>query len=275
VSLPVIQPGGADGSNFSQLLRHRRHHRRLSQLGLALECGVSQRHLSFLESGRAQPSRTMILLLSEALEVPLRERNEWLVAAGFAPVFQSRALDDPKMIQVLTAIRMMLAGHEPFPAIAIDRSWNIRLSNHAFDRFVAMLGGDPWGRIGGEQRNIMRLFFHPEGIRPLVANWKAIAPLVWHRARREADSFGGQDTKAVLTELSPYQDDETLWTSEDLALLPVLPLEIETGNLRVSFFTVISTFGTAQDVTADELRIESLFPADEATADLFRSAAAT
>jgi transcriptional regulator with XRE-family HTH domain len=261
-----------DVSTFPRLLKAWRQKRRLSQLELALESGVSQRHLSFLESGRANPSRAMILQLSETLEVPLRDRNEWLVAAGFAPLFRARPLDDPQMNQVMTAVRMMLTNHEPFPAIAIDRAWNIRLSNRPFAILEAMLGPELWTRVGGTERNLMRLFFHPDGIKPHVVNWTAVAPLLWHRARREAEALGGQEMKGVLADLSQYQDSDTLWAGEDAALVPVLPLVVEKDGLRVSLFTVIATFGTAQDVTADELRIESLFPADEATEAWFRQA---
>lgn len=259
--------------SFSLLLKTWRQRRRLSQLELALSSGVSQRHISFLESGRAQPSRSMILQLSETLEVPLRERNEWLSAAGFAPIFRARPLDDPQMNQVMSAVQMMLTNHEPFPAVAIDRAWNIRLANKAFEMIGTMLGPDLWQRVGGTQRNLMRLFFHPNGIKPYVTNWTAIAPLLWHRAQREAEAFGGHDMKQVLLDLSQYQDAETLWAAEDAALVPVLPLEIEKDGVHISLFTVIATFGTAQDVTADELRIESLFPADIATEMLFRTAA--
>lgn len=214
----------------------------------------------------------MILQLSETLEVPLRERNDWLAAAGFAPVFRARPLDDPQMSQVMSAVRMMLANHAPFPAVAVDRAWNIRMSNEPFDLLSAMIGADVWTRVGGE-RNLMRLFFHPGGIRPFVTNWPSIAPLLWQRAQREAETLGGQEMKEVLLELAQYQDADTLWAAEDAALVPVLPLEIVKDGLRVSLFTVIASFGTAQDVTADELRIESLFPADEATERLFREAA--
>jgi transcriptional regulator with XRE-family HTH domain len=274
VSLSNVQPRPADASPFPQLLKMWRQKRRLSQLEFALQSGVSQRHLSFLELGRAKPSRSMILQLSETLDVPLRERNDWLIAAGFAPVFRARPLDDPQMSQVMTAVRMMLTNHEPFPAIAIDRAWNIRLANRPFELLASMIGEDVWTRVGGPERNLMRLFFHPAGIKPFVINWKAIAPLLWHRARREAETLGGQEMKAVLADLSQYQDTETLWAAEETALVPVLPLEMQNGGLRISLFTVIATFGTAQDVTADELRIESFFPADEATEKLFRAAPA-
>jgi transcriptional regulator with XRE-family HTH domain len=273
VSLPRLDPHELAPEGFPPLLRAWRARRRLSQLELALRSGVSQRHLSFLESGRARPSRSMVLRLGETLEVPLRERNVWLLAAGYAPAFRARPLDDPQMAQVMGAVRRMLASHEPFPAIALDRAWNVRLSNPPFDRLVALLGDDLWRRVGGPERNLLRLFFHPAGIRPHVVNWRAVAPLVWHRAQREAEALGGEDVTVLLAELAPHQDADTLGAGEDATLVPVLPLTIEKDGIRVSLFTVIATFGTAQDVTADELRIEFLFPADEATAALFRASA--
>ncbi len=263
---------GNAGGAFAHLLRLWRQRRRLSQLDLALASGVSQRHVSFLESGRARPSRTMILQLSESLDVPLRERNDWLVAGGFAPMFHARGLDDPHMGQVLGAVRMMLQNHAPFPAVAIDRAWTIRMSNAAFDMLANMLGEDIWARTGGGSRNLMRLFFHPDGIRKLVSNWPAIAPLLWQRAQREADALAGHDMQALLAELRPHQDAHTLAAASAEPLLPVIPLEIGVGAARLSLFTVIATFGTAQDITADELRIESFFPADAATERLLRAA---
>lgn len=273
MSSPAVEIKLAADSGFPLLLKTWRQKRRLSQLDLALSSGVSQRHVSFLESARAKPSRSMILQLSETLDVPLRERNEWLTAAGFAPIFRTRPLDDPQMGQVMAAVRMMLENHEPFPAVAIDRAWNIRLSNAPFDRMSAMLGADLWQRLGGKGRNLMRLFFHPNGIKPVVTNWTAIAPLLWRRAQREAEALGGQEMKQVLAELSPFQDEDTLWAAADAALVPVLPFQIDAAGVHISLFAVIATFGTAQDVTADELRIESLFPADAATEQLFRAAA--
>ncbi len=261
------------GDGFSAMLRTWRGRRRLSQLELALAAGVSQRHVSFLESGRARPSREMILKISETLEVPLRERNGWLVAAGFAPVFPTRPLEDPQMGQVMAAVRLMLTNHEPFPAVALDRAWNIRLANPPFERLAAMLGEDLWERVGGTGRNLLRLFFHPGGIRPMVTNWPAVAPLLWCRAQREAEATAGEEMRAILAELRPYQDAGVLWVAEDTALLPVLPLQMTLHGVTLSLFTVIATFGTAQDVTADELRIESLFPADGETERLLRGMA--
>lgn len=259
---------------FPALLREWRQKRRLSQLDLALTAGVSQRHVSFLESGRANPSRNMILQLTETLEVPLRDRNAWLTAAGFAPLFRTRTLDDPQMGQVLAAVRMMLNAHEPFPAVALDRAWNARMSNAAFDRLTGMLGEDIWRRTGcGCERNLMRLFYHPEGIRGLVVNWSAIGPLVWQRARREAETVAGAEMKAVLDDLAPFQEPEVLWSHTDTALVPVMPFVLQLGDLRLSMFVVVATFGTAQDVTADELRLETLFPADPETEAWFRAIA--
>jgi transcriptional regulator with XRE-family HTH domain len=273
VSTSDLQTSPDADNGFPRLLKEWRQRRRLSQLDLALSSGVSQRHVSFLESGRANPSRNMILQLSETLDVPLRERNAWLTAAGFAPLFRARPLDDPQMSQVMSAVRMMLTAHEPFPAIAVDRAWNVRMSNAAFDQLGAMLGDDVWARIGGEQRNLMRLFFHPLGIRPLVTNWEAVGPLIWRRAEREAEAVGGREMKAVLADLAPYQDADVLWSGAGVALVPILPFNIEVNGLRISMFAIVATFGTAQDVTADELRIETLFPADAETEALFRIAA--
>ncbi len=273
VTFSITTPGSDANGAFPRLLREWRQKRRLSQLDLALTSGVSQRHVSFLESGRANPSRSMILQLSETLDVPLRERNAWLAAAGFAPLFRTRALDDPQMSPVLGAIKMMLAAHEPFPAIALDRAWNVRMSNGPFEVLITMLGEDIWARVGSEQHNLMRLFFHPLGIRSYVTNWSAIGPLIWLRAQREADMLGDNEMKAVLDDLAPFQDDNIRWSGADAALIPVMPFNMRLNDIDISMFAVVATFGTAQDVTADELRLETLYPADAATEAMFRSVA--
>jgi hypothetical protein len=211
----------------------------------------------------------MILQLGETLQVPLRDRNDWLLAAGFAPVYRALPLDDPQMAQVNAAVRMMLASHEPFPAVALDRAWNVRLANGPFDRLLEMLDGGLWARVGGPRRNLARLVFHPLGLRPLVVNWAQAAPLLWQRALREAAAAGNEEMSALLDELAPHLDREALRV-HDAPLLPVLPLTLARNGLRISLFTVISTFGTPLDVTADETRIESFFPADEATERLLR-----
>jgi transcriptional regulator with XRE-family HTH domain len=264
---------GPHAARFPGLLKTWRQRRRLSQLDLALQSGVSQRHISYLESGRARPSREMVLRLSETLQVPLRGRNAWLVAAGFAPLFQARALDDPHMRQINSALRMMLTNHEPYPAVAVDRAWNIRLANPSFDRLSAWLCADIWSRVCGTPRNLLRLFFHPNGIRPLVTNWAAVAPLLWCRAERDAELSDGEGVRQILAELRPHQDRRLLSAAEDHALFPVLPLTLARNGVQLSLFTVIATFGTALDITAEELRVESLFPADAATETLLRAAA--
>jgi transcriptional regulator with XRE-family HTH domain len=266
---PSPQPAGPDRAAFPAMLRDWRRRRRMSQLELALSAGVSQRHLSYLESGRAGPSRSMILLLGEALQVPLRDRNDWLLAAGFAPVYRALPLDDPQMSQVNAAVEMLLASHEPFPAVAIDRAWNVRRANGPFDRLVDALDPGAWSRVGGDRRNLARLVFHPRGLRPIITNWATAAPMLWQRALREAAAAGSTEMSDLLDELAPHLDLAALRSGE-APLLPVLPLTLERDGMQVSLFTVISTFGTPLDVTADELRIESFFPADAATERLFR-----
>jgi transcriptional regulator with XRE-family HTH domain len=273
MALALVDSAPQVDFGFARLLREWRQRRRLSQLDLALSSGVSQRHVSFLESGRAHPSRAMILQLSETLEVPLRDRNEWLVAAGFAPLFKARNLNCPQMSQVYGAIKMMLKAHEPFPALALDRSWNIRRSNVAFDTVIALLGDDIWARVGDDQRNLMQLFFHPEGLRPFITNWASVGPLLWQRAKREALTLAGTEMNAVLDSLAPLQDAHILWSAADTALLPVIPFNMKIGAIEMSMFAIIATFGTAQDVTAEELRIETLFPADAQTEALFHALA--
>jgi hypothetical protein len=214
----------------------------------------------------------MILRIGETLNLSLRERNEWLMAAGFAPLFRARHLDDPQMQQIMAALRWTLTNHEPFPAVAVDHAWNLRLANSSFEHLIAILNPEIWQCLGGGQRNLMRLFFHPRGVRPFVANWNAIAPLLWCRALREAASAAGQEVRGIIDELRPYHDHSLLDSAGDAALLPVLPLILEQNGLRISLFSVISTFGTAQDVTAEELRIETFFPADDSTRALFATA---
>jgi transcriptional regulator with XRE-family HTH domain len=274
MALSLASSTQQNDTSFPRLLRDWRQRRRLSQLDLALSSGVSQRHVSFLESGRANPSRNMILQLSETLDVPLRDRNFWLTAAGYAPIFKTRGLDDPQMGQVSAAISMMLKAHEPFPALVLDRAWKVHRSNAAFDRLTATLGADLWDKVGNGQRNLMQLFFHPHGLRPFITNWSTVAPLLWQRAKREAQTLAGADMAAILDALAPLQDEHILWSASETALMPILPFTLQFGETRLSLFAIIATFGTAQDVTAEELRIETLFPADPETEAFFRGMAA-
>jgi len=249
-------------AGFPAHLRAWRRRERVSQLALSLHAGVSQRHLSHLESGRSQPSRAMVLLLGQALRAPLRERNEALLAAGYAPAFRATELDHPAMAPVLEAVERVLGHHAPYPAVAVDREWTVRRANAPFQRLVDLLmPGEP------TPLNLMRLFFRKDGLRPHVANWDVAAPLLWQRACREADADGTGRVRAILQELDPGT--EAWATAPRVDLVPVLPLVLEVGGRRCALFSVIATFGTAQDITTDELRLESFFPADEATRDLF------
>lgn len=271
------ETGDASGRlAFGALLRSWRSFRRYSQLDLAMETEVSQRHLSFLESGRAQPSRGMILQLSEVLQIPLRERNELLLAAGFAPMYPERALDGQDMLAVRLALEATLGHHEPYPALAVDRHWDVVLQNKAADRFIALLGppADVWRRVdptGG--RNLMRLTLHPEGLRPLIRNWDQTAGVLLGRLQREARANPADARlRGLLAELSalPGMPARGPGGGPDSAPPPVLTLNLGLGAATLALFSMVCTLGTAMDVTADELRLELLFPGDEATARFLR-----
>lgn len=264
---------------FAALLKRWRERRKYSQLQLALDAGVSQRHLSFLESGRAQPSREMILQLAEVLEVPLRERNELLHAAGFAAVFPQRALDNEDMVAVRQALDMMLRHHEPFPALVVNREWNLVLANAATVRFISLLG-DPdevWQRVDPSgNRNVMRLTFHHQGMQPLIRNWDQVATLLLSRLQREAAADPTNNAlQQLCADIMAYPHVAPDWTNTPWnSAPPILPLTVAAGGQALNIFSMISTFGTALDITAEELRVESFFPADEFSALFFRALAA-
>lgn len=257
---------------LARLLKGWRERRKCSQLALALEAGVSQRHLSFVESGRAHPSRDMILALAEALDVPLRERNLLLHAGGFAPLFQQRSLDDGEMSAVRQALEMTLKHHEPFPAVVVDRLWNMQMGNACTDRFIGLLGDvdEVWRRVdpsGG--RNVLRMTFHPEGMQPLLRNWEQVATLLLARLQREAAADPTHEALQTLyrdlCQLPSVSSLPAGWRAQGwtTAPPPTLNLELAMGEATLKVFTMISTFGTALDITADELRLETFFPADD------------
>lgn len=264
---------------FAPLLKRWRSTRKLSQLELSLTAGVSQRHVSFLESGRAAPSRAMVLQLGDALDVPLRDRNQLLAAAGFAPVFESRGLDDPDMAPVMAALEQVMTHHEPNPAIVVDRNWNVLMHNDALRRAFLALVGDldaMWARVCPDSEpNLLKLTFHPEGVRDYILNWREIGPLLLGRARREAEMDGNTTLTALLDDIGNYSGVPRRWHTPNWQTPPppVLPLEYQVGDAQLNLFSMLSTFGTAQDITADELRIETFFPADEASAALLRALA--
>ena len=267
---------GSDVPPFARMLRSWRELRKRSQLDLALDAGVSQRHLSFLESGRSRPSRDMILQLAEVLDIPLRERNLLLHAAGFAPLFPQRTLDDADMAAVRQALELTLQHHEPFPAIVVDRQWNLVLANNAAQRFIGLLGDaeQVWQRVDPDgSRNLMRLTFHPDGMQPLLQNWDQVATLLLSRLQREV---AADPTHEALNQLFedlcrlpgvPGQWRSHTWLDTPP---PILPLEINLGAQALKVFTMISTFGTALDITAEELRVETFFPADAFSTGFFR-----
>ena len=261
---------------FPGICRQWRQFRKLSQLDLALAANVSQRHVSWLETGRSQPSREMVVRLSEALDVPLRERNVWLRSAGFAAGYNESQLDEPTMAPVLDALNKVLSHHDPLPAVVIDRFWNVRMKNTAADLLLSV-GGDPeslLSDIGAKgEFNLALLTLHPNGLRRFIANWDAAAPTFVRRLRIEALATGDAEVRERFEYYIELAGTFSISDSISDTLLPVLPLELNINGLELSLFTVISTFGTPQDITTDELRIETFYPANAATDDFFRSAA--
>jgi transcriptional regulator with XRE-family HTH domain len=264
---------------FARLLKSWRETRKRSQLDLALASRISQRHVSFMESGRARPSRQMVLQLSEALEIPLRERNTLLTAAGFAAIYRETDLAAPAMAPVREALQLLLDHLDPNPVSVVDRSWNVLMINRAMLR-VFGLAGDPtqlWQRVcGNGPHNVLKMTFHPEGFRPYIANFAEIAPELLNRTRREAAACGSEALQQLLDEVLGYPGIPEAWRAPSLEAppLPVLPLHLARGELELKLFSMITTFGTPQDITTDELRVETFFPADAATAQLLRQLAA-
>lgn len=264
----------AAGREFPAHCRQWRLHRKLSQLELAMEANVSQRHISWLETGRSKPSREMVIRLSQALDIPLRERNTLLQAAGFAAVYSERSLQEPDMAPVLDALNRVLEHHNPLPAIVVDRFWNIVMKNEAAELLFSLAEpGEQFLQDMGEQalQNLAALTLHPDGIRSFISNWEQAAPEFIRRLKREATS--SSDTRH-LEWLQKLLDLAEPIPEPDLAeeqLLPVLPLVLQRDDLQLSLFSVISSFGTAQDVTAEELRVETFYPGDSATEEFFQA----
>jgi transcriptional regulator with XRE-family HTH domain len=236
-----------------------------------VEAEISTRHLSFLETGRAQPSREMLLLLARVLEVPVRSRNELLTAAGYAPVYRETALDAPEMSPVRRALEFMLRQQEPYPAMVLDRYWNVLRTNGAMDRVLGLLLGPEAAAVGGPP-NAMRLTFHPKGLRPAVVNWDATAASLIQWLHRDLLRTGDAETRRLLEELLAYPDVPRQWRTLDLdaSTAPVLAIELRRGDARFGFFTTLASLGTPYDITLHELRIECFFPADEPTDEALR-----
>jgi len=258
-----------------ELLREWRQRRRMSQLLLATEADVSTRHLSFVESGRALPSREMVMHLAERLDVPLRARNTLLVAAGYAPLFRERPLTDPQLAAAREAVELVLKGHEPYPALAIDRHWTLVAANSA----LAPLVGAASAALLEPPVNVLRLSLHPEGIASSIVNWLAWRAHVLARLQRQIEVSGDETLAALRDELAAYPtpsgaqhaDEDSSAAGNQIAV----PLRLRTPFGLLSFFSTTTVFGTPVDITLSELAIEAFFPADPQTAAALRAYAET
>ncbi len=250
-------------------LREWRQRRRISQLALAADAEISARHLSFVETGRAQPSREMVLHLAEQLEVPLRERNVLLVSAGYAPLFPERALADPAMTAAREAIDTLLAAHEPYPALAIDRHWNLVARNDAVTRLLA--GVDPW--LLQPPINVLRLSLHPKGLAPGIENLAEWRAHLLERLRRQIDVSADPVLSELLNELRAYPGGQPVshaGTTPPTNIVVTLRLKTALGTL--AFLSTTTVFGTPVDITLSEIALETFFPADAQTAAALRGA---
>ncbi|MFP3270750.1 MAG: helix-turn-helix transcriptional regulator [Paraburkholderia sp.] len=269
-----VPPGNPAASRtVGELLRDWRQRRRMSQLLLAAEADISTRHLSFVESGRALPSREMVMHLAERLDVPLRARNALLVAAGYAPLFRERPLTDPQLTAAREAVELVLKGHEPDPALAIDRHWTIVAANRA----LAPLVGAASASLLEPPVNALRLSLHPQGLAPSIVNWHAWREHVLARLQRQIE-VSADDTLATLRdELAAYPAppgaSDARTNADNSATLNqiAVPLRLRTALGVLSFFSTTTVFGTPVDVTLSELAIEAFFPADQQTATALRN----
>ena len=251
------------------LLREWRAARRLSQLDLALDAGLSARHLSCIETGKAQPSRDMLARLADTLEMSLRERNGLLMAAGYAPQYPETALARPELAQVRRAIDFILAQQEPYPAFLMNRHWDIVGANGAAQRVGSFLMG---GRES-KHHNMVRQIFDPDDLRPAIANWEEVAgDLIRHLHNEVASAPSDTVARALLDEALSYPGVPARWRTRDLSIapMPLLTTVMRRGDVELNFFSTITTFGTPRDVTLEELHIECCFPVDEATAAFCR-----
>ncbi len=260
----------AGPKSFGEQLRLWRQHRRLSQLDLADEAAISTRHLSFMETGRAAPSREMVLRLTDRLHVPLRQRNALLVAAGYAPMYRERALDDPALAAARQAVELLLKGHEPWPALAVDRHWNLVSYNALVPNLMAM--ADP--SLLQAPVNVLRLSLHPLGLAPHIANLGQWRSHLFERLRQQIAATADPVLAALLDELRAYPelpDTDQHLDGEHPGV--VMPFKLRTPHGVLSFISTITIFGTPVDVTLQELALETFFPADDFTREALRQMA--
>jgi transcriptional regulator with XRE-family HTH domain len=281
VDLEELKMFNQDTGTFGELLRQWREARRMSQLELGLEAQVSSRHISFIETGRARPSRAMIIALSSVLDVPLRERNALLHAAGFAPVYRETSLNDPQMAQVRQALELILRQQEPFGAIVFDRNWELIMANAAYVRLANFQIGKvdgtlvPYTVTPAPRLNLVRLLFDPAGWRPHIVNWEIVARGVLTRLQREANWDCDAMTRELLRSVLAYPGVPARWSELDFDVPQdlIIPVEISLGERTLRLFSTITTLGSPQDITLQELRIEALHPADEETERIVRALA--
>ena len=259
-------------TSFGSRLRWWRVHRGRSQLDLAGAAGTTQRHVSFLESGRTQPSREMVLRLAAALDVPLRQQNTLLLAAGFAPAWRESDLAAPDLATVNHALDHMLAQQEPFPALVVDRRWNVLRANAGAGGLTAFLTGPSPAPASTGTVNMAEWLMSPDGLRPFLVNWQEVAVYFLRGVQADAIADGTQETAELLQRLLAYPGVPALSHMPTLEELPspVLVMHFRKGQTSLHLFTTIATLGTPQDVTVQELRIECFFPADADTGQVFR-----
>lgn len=257
------------GNRFGDLLRWWRGRRGLSQLELAGRAGVSQRHLGFLELGRSTPSRDMVMRLASTLDLPLRQHNALLAAAGYAPAWRETGLGAPDLAPVRRALDFMLAQQEPFPAVVVDRHWNLLLANRGAMRLVEFLVGplDPAAAV-----NLADALCGPDVLRPHLQNWAEVVCYFIRSVEQDALADGGEDGLALLRRLAGYEGVTSGPVAPQPAEpAPVLPMHFRKDGVELRLFTTLATLGTPRDVTLQEIRVECFFPMDEATDTVFRA----
>jgi len=241
-----------------------------SQLDLAMDADVSSKHISFLETGRNKPSRNMILLLSGSLDLPLRNRNELLLAAGFSENYSRTPLHEKEMESIRSILKMMLAKHEPYPAVVLNWDWNILMSNDGFNHVLELMKS--LKSDFSTSSNVVELIFDPQGLKPFIRNWEEVASLAIQRLHRE--KMENKNRHEVLLErLLSYPGTPSRWRSLNFKKnsVPIIHMELKIGDVSLKLFTTLSSFGTPIDVTAEEIVVEQYFPADEATKLFFEN----
>jgi transcriptional regulator with XRE-family HTH domain len=254
----------AKNNELGELLKQWRGVRGRSQFDISLDAGISQRQISFIESGRSVPSRSTLMIIAQALDIPLRERNVLLLAAGYAPLYSNAAWNSDEMKSINKALQRVLAQQEPYPAIVMDRYWNVLLTNSAAPRFFNCFI-DMSARPA--PRNMLHLIFDPQGMRPFLANWQSLAKAMVQRVYRETvGHVVDQQTKELVADLLAYPDVQPDWrVPEATGASPTIPMSFVKDGATMNYFSLLTTVGTPQTIAAQELRVECMYPADDET----------